>query len=306
MNPHHLSKKTLAGMAAVIVIAAVLVACGGGNKQDGNNADSAQTDSKAAALALNGPKISWSPTSITDTAAPGTQQSIPVTFVASTDLSNVVLSPVPALQGIVKVTPSVLPTLQKGQVVTITLTIAPAATAALGLQEGTIHARVGSSTIAQPLPIQIIIATGGVGILPPDPGEAGKATLAGIDSNNNGVRDDVERYIWLTYPQSEKARTALSGVSKVFQGALLSASQSNASSTTQGYLATASAIDCLWYVRPDDAETVRRALFAQYLNTKSRSLAYVAYMRLLSGVSRKVPDQFKSGCTGFNPDTLPN
>ena len=30
-------------------------------------------------------------------------------------------------------------------------------------------------------------------ILPPDPGEAGKLTLAGIDSNNDGVRDDLER-----------------------------------------------------------------------------------------------------------------
>lgn len=29
-------------------------------------------------------------------------------------------------------------------------------------------------------------------VTPPDPGEAGKATLAGIDSDNDGVRDDVE------------------------------------------------------------------------------------------------------------------
>jgi len=35
--------------------------------------------------------------------------------------------------------------------------------------------------------------------LPPDPGEAGKATLLGIDSNDNGIRDDVERAIYLTY-----------------------------------------------------------------------------------------------------------
>ena len=36
-------------------------------------------------------------------------------------------------------------------------------------------------------------------VLPPDPGEAGKKTLLGIDSNNNGVRDDVERWIYITY-----------------------------------------------------------------------------------------------------------
>ncbi|GHV60176.1 hypothetical protein FACS1894103_4970 [Campylobacterota bacterium] len=32
--------------------------------------------------------------------------------------------------------------------------------------------------------------------LPPDPGKAGKATLEGIDSNKNGVRDDVEIEIY--------------------------------------------------------------------------------------------------------------
>ena len=35
--------------------------------------------------------------------------------------------------------------------------------------------------------------------LPPDPGEEGKKTLLGIDVNNNGVRDDVERWIYMTY-----------------------------------------------------------------------------------------------------------
>lgn len=31
--------------------------------------------------------------------------------------------------------------------------------------------------------------------LPPDPGEAGRETLAGIDTNDNGLRDDLERHI---------------------------------------------------------------------------------------------------------------
>ncbi len=31
--------------------------------------------------------------------------------------------------------------------------------------------------------------------LPPDPGEAGRETLAGIDANDNGLRDDLERHI---------------------------------------------------------------------------------------------------------------
>jgi hypothetical protein len=47
------------------------------------------------------------------------------------------------------------------------------------------------------------------GGLPPDPGEAGKATIEGIDSDQDGLRDDIQRYIALTYPDSEKTREAL-------------------------------------------------------------------------------------------------
>lgn len=38
-------------------------------------------------------------------------------------------------------------------------------------------------------------------VLPPDPGEAGKATLLGIDSDNDGVRDDIQRWIVQNYGQ---------------------------------------------------------------------------------------------------------
>ncbi|MFA5841348.1 MAG: hypothetical protein WC835_00025 [Candidatus Paceibacterota bacterium] len=45
--------------------------------------------------------------------------------------------------------------------------------------------------------------------LPPDPGaEAGK-TIAGIDANKNGIRDDVELAIFKEYPNSAKTRAVL-------------------------------------------------------------------------------------------------
>jgi hypothetical protein len=50
--------------------------------------------------------------------------------------------------------------------------------------------------------------------LPPDPGEAGKATLAGIDSNNDGVRDDLEREIVYMYPQNNEVRRVLRAMVK--------------------------------------------------------------------------------------------
>lgn len=54
-------------------------------------------------------------------------------------------------------------------------------------------------------------------VLPPDPGEAGKATLAGIDSNNDGVRDDLEREIVYMYPKNEEVRRVLRAMVKTGQ-----------------------------------------------------------------------------------------
>ncbi len=45
--------------------------------------------------------------------------------------------------------------------------------------------------------------------LPPDPGVEADKTIAGIDANQNGIRDDVELAIFNKYPNSAKTRSAL-------------------------------------------------------------------------------------------------
>jgi hypothetical protein len=45
--------------------------------------------------------------------------------------------------------------------------------------------------------------------LPPDPGEAGKQTLEGIDADGDGVRDDVQRAIYRLEPRDERKRRAM-------------------------------------------------------------------------------------------------
>ncbi|MBU6431529.1 MAG: hypothetical protein KGJ58_02980 [Patescibacteria group bacterium] len=45
--------------------------------------------------------------------------------------------------------------------------------------------------------------------LPPDPGAEADKTIAGIDANKNGIRDDVELAIFKKYPNSAKTRAAL-------------------------------------------------------------------------------------------------
>ncbi|MEK6827256.1 MAG: hypothetical protein AABX99_02110 [Nanoarchaeota archaeon] len=45
--------------------------------------------------------------------------------------------------------------------------------------------------------------------LPPDPGAEADKTIAGIDANKNGIRDDVELVIFKEYPNSAKTRAVL-------------------------------------------------------------------------------------------------
>ena len=45
--------------------------------------------------------------------------------------------------------------------------------------------------------------------LPPDPGAEADKTVAGIDANNNGIRDDVELAVFKEYPNSAKTRAVL-------------------------------------------------------------------------------------------------
>lgn len=54
-------------------------------------------------------------------------------------------------------------------------------------------------------------------IVPPDPGEAGKVTLEGIDSNKDGVRDDLEREIIFLSPDREDVRRVLRAMAKKMQ-----------------------------------------------------------------------------------------
>jgi hypothetical protein len=45
--------------------------------------------------------------------------------------------------------------------------------------------------------------------LPPDPGALADQTVAGVDANNNGIRDDVELAVFKEYPNSAKTRAVL-------------------------------------------------------------------------------------------------
>ncbi len=147
--------------------------------------------------------------------------------------------------------------------------------------------------------------------LPPDPGEAGKATLLGIDSDNDGVRDDIQRYIELTYPESAKTRAALRQNAKAMNAALESADDKRASINNSYKMDRAQ--ECLYFIfrekegsaRP--AYNIRKKIDARILNTQERTLVYLDYDAQLGGeVFSTTPHELEYRSCEFDPDSLPN
>ena len=139
--------------------------------------------------------------------------------------------------------------------------------------------------------------------LPPDPGEAGKATLKGIDSDQDGLRDDIQRYIALTYPDSQKTRAALRQFTFAFQKATLGSPDEESALRNTEFEARAS--ECLWYIHSRSSIRMSDLLMAEFLNTIDRSLAYLTYNSKLDGhtFGGKDFDEYKTSCT-FDPDLM--
>jgi hypothetical protein len=139
--------------------------------------------------------------------------------------------------------------------------------------------------------------------LPPDPGPAGELTLEGIDSDFDGVRDDVQRWIALTYPNSQKTREALIQGAKARQKTLVEAADpvSSHKNAIQGNRA----LECLSYIRPDDFDHLLTESKAIFLNTYLRSKAWLQADKHLSGSMFSLLPDPKTGCN-FNPDALLN
>ena len=133
--------------------------------------------------------------------------------------------------------------------------------------------------------------TGGAGeepsgpVLPPDPGEAGLATIEGIDADGDGVRDDLQRFIVLTYPDSEVTQNALLQTAVALQAQLHgSGSKERALRSAQQ---TMRAVECVYSVNDggsdQDKTDALAELQSRVLNTEDRLLAYAAFDELMWG-----------------------
>lgn len=114
-------------------------------------------------------------------------------------------------------------------------------------------------------------------------------TVAGLDTNSNGVRDDVEQYINTTYadPSQAETKAALTQYAQVLQSTIVdaaTAANASAAAATTGTSAEtavrhlqemANAFDCLGATRPDDFSLLVLALRDIVLETDAREQAYV-------------------------------
>ena len=140
-----------------------------------------------------------------------------------------------------------------------------------------------------------------------DPGEAGKATLSGIDADNNGVRDDIQIYAGEKYPASRVARAALQQAAIVYQEALETVSDLLSSEEKIAAIASEQlkAADCLSYVLGDDAGAENAALIGHVLNTPGRNAASVEFNKFFGGLMlRQISERERKAACSFDIDRM--
>lgn len=131
--------------------------------------------------------------------------------------------------------------------------------------------------------------------LPPDPGEQGLLTIVGVDSDSNGVRDDVQIAIANRYPSNTNAKLALSQAAKAIQHAFISQTSNDIQGLNNAFLEIIAATDCITITSPSPHEDIT---FIQILmeNTNERSQAYIDINNKASGQFFGGADDLQSAC----------
>jgi hypothetical protein len=133
--------------------------------------------------------------------------------------------------------------------------------------------------------------------LPPDPGEAGKQTLAGIDSDGDGIRDDVQRWIASVSLTDTQKRRALSQLARIHQALIVSLGDRTALASLDS--ARVRAHDCIEsFWGPSGLAAAVGDLKAQTLNTRERAIAYSRANTALGATSRFLTAEgsLRAGC----------
>jgi hypothetical protein len=142
--------------------------------------------------------------------------------------------------------------------------------------------------------------------LPPQPDETlNNSTLLGIDSNNNGVRDDVERWIYETYKEKHPVHIDIAmQAGRAYKQVLETPERAK-----EIHDEVRKPLHCQFYYESDAkylneptlvTENILNEYFRSkiYFNTQERMEAYLQYDKLLSGGVYTLPtfEEEKAAC----------
>lgn len=133
-------------------------------------------------------------------------------------------------------------------------------------------------------------------LLPPQPGQAGRQTLFGVDSNSNGVRDDVEIAIHERYPQDYAKRQSLRLGAIALQDAIRSSTSSDDLDEDAAAQKLAAMVACLDLAGIENRRVEIAFLKAQMGNTADRIQSLGDFYAARSGTVTPVAEVTAADC----------
>lgn len=135
--------------------------------------------------------------------------------------------------------------------------------------------------------------------MPADPGSAGEASIEGVDADQDGLRDDVQRWV-SAHASIASHRSALFQLARALVGTLSVTSKQAALQQAERVVR---AQECVFARLPRQAEALSADLEALVVNTRARGEAYLAYNERLAGESFpfRARDDWLSSCEGGRP-----
>ena len=131
--------------------------------------------------------------------------------------------------------------------------------------------------------------------LPVDPGKEGEKTLEGVDTDGDGVRDDIQIAIYKRYPNDQLKQDALKQAAKAIQKEVISGNVEDLDLALKATEESSLSLYCL-AERFEDFSQEMDYLEYIFINTDERSEAYIKYNELLNGQIFGRPDGADSPC----------
>ncbi|GAM69573.1 hypothetical protein JCM19236_5038 [Vibrio sp. JCM 19236] len=202
---------------------------------------------------------------------------IPVSFESTKNVRALKLKISPELHGIVSVTPSAFEHVKKGHQYQVMLSVnhmqGTSDTPILGYLS--IYKKTKEKdkpkNLANPLSITIIPSSVS-SELPPMPGPENDLSVQGVDADNDGIRDDVQHYLYQHYHSEKPFFIATLDLARIYQRILIEAESKEASTKNLDLLENALA--CAYYLEGMKAYEVAANISAETNNTLERVTAY--------------------------------